>query len=183
MGKLRARLQSPGHYVSLAGEFLVLGELYLRGLDGTLTLDHTKEIDILVLNRATRRTFRLEVKTSGTGIRRSRVFRSEGYEWLMDERHGHLQAPDLVYCFVQISLRPERRRFFLVPSGDVASYIRWEYPYWRRHSKRQTGNVSSMRTFRIPVKESSGMALPRSWRDDRWAEWEDNWAVFERRPS
>jgi len=166
------------HYVALAGEFFVLGELALRRLDGTLTLGPTKEIDILVLNRATGRTFRLEVKTGGSGIRRNHIFRSYGYEWFMNERHAHLEAPDLVYCFVRLDARLERQRFFLVPSADVASYIRWEYRHWRRHSKRQTGKVSPMRTFRVPVEESPRMALPQSWRDGRWRRWKDNWAIF-----
>jgi hypothetical protein len=50
------------NYTSLAGEFFVLGELALRRLDASMTLGHTKEIDILVLNRATGRTFKVEVK-------------------------------------------------------------------------------------------------------------------------
>ena len=45
-----ARGRRPSTYSSLAGEFLVLGELALRGLDGTLTLGHTKGVDILVHN-------------------------------------------------------------------------------------------------------------------------------------
>ncbi len=72
------------NYISLAGEFFVLGELALRRLDASLTLGHTKEIDILVLNRATGRTFKVEVKTTERGVRGSGIF-GLCYAWLMDD--------------------------------------------------------------------------------------------------
>src|SRR6266849_3998640 len=145
---------SPVNYISLAGEFFVLGELALRRLDASLTLGHTKEIDILVLNRATGRTFKIEVKTTERGVRGSGIF-GPCYAWLMDESHGALRDADLVYAFVLLDRVQQRHRIFLVPATDVASYVRWEYKYWRSHSVRQTGKVSPMRMFRIPEGASS----------------------------
>ena len=171
-----------GNYVTLAGEFFVLGELALRRLDGTLTLGHTKEIDILVLNRETARTFKVEVKTSTKPRRTSSIF-GAAYEWMMDERHGRLEAPDLVYAFVRLGREPEERTFFLVPSSDVAAYIRWEFQHWKSHSTRRTGKTSSLRTFRMPQGQPKVDALPPSWRDERWRRWEGNWAIFGRLPS
>jgi hypothetical protein len=75
-------------YVALAGEFFVLAELALRGLDGTLTLGHTKEIDILVLNRTTEQMFRLEVKTTHKAVQHSKIFGSN----LADGRATRLRA-------------------------------------------------------------------------------------------
>jgi hypothetical protein len=148
-------------------------------LDGTLTLGHTKEVDVLVLNRATGGMFRVEVKTSARPPRRSAIF-GHCYTWLMDERHAHVSGPDLVYAFVLLNSQGSPTRFFLVPSPDVAAYIAWEYAHWRENSKRQTGKVTTMRVFRIPKGDSS-CPVPPSWSDQRWKHWEDNWAIFGRR--
>ena len=178
LGGRNGRREGMGSYVSLAGEFSVLAELALRRLDGTLTLGHTKQIDILALNRANGRTFKLEVKTTEKGVRGSRAF-GASYAWLMDQAHGAVVGGDLVYCFVVLK-RGERPKFFLVPSADVASYIRWEYEHWKRHATRRTGKVSPMRMFRIPAEKVPGSNLPPSWRDGRWRRWEDNWGIFSR---
>ena len=169
------------NYVALAGEYLVLGELALRGLDASLTLGHTKEIDILLLRREPNGFFRVEVKASSGDVRQSTIFGSS-YEWLMNERHGSLVEKRLIYCFVRTTLDVAHRRFFLVPSEDVAAYIRWEFEYWKAHSERRTGKVSALRTFRIPVKGVTDNPLPPSWRDGRWARWENNWAIFGQMP-
>lgn len=70
---------------------------------------------------------------------------------LMDERHGNLRAENLIDCFALVGEMPERCRFFLVPSGDVATYIKWEHRHWKKYSTRRTGRVTSVRTFRIPI--------------------------------
>jgi hypothetical protein len=64
-----------------------------------MTLGHTKEIDVLVLNRATARTFKVEVKTSERPMNRSSIF-GPCHTWLMDERHANLSDSDLIYAFV-----------------------------------------------------------------------------------
>src|SRR6266853_1959300 len=168
-------------HIALAGEFFVLGELALRGLDGTLTLGHTKEIDILVLNRTTGRMFRLEVKTTHKFVQHSRIFGSS-YAWLMDERHADLAAEDLIYCFTLVGEKPERCRFFLVPSSDVAAYVQWEHPFWKEQSTRRTGKVTRMRMFRVPAGEPNERELPPAWSDGRWRRFEDHWDIFDRQP-
>lgn len=172
------------NYTALAGEFYILAELALQGLDGTLTLGHTKEIDVLVRNRETKQTFQLEVKTTAKGVQRSEIFGLH-YGWLMHERHGHVSNDNLLYAFVLLeegNKKKRKPRFFFVPSGDVAAYIRWEYRTWRRHSTRQTGKLSSMREFRIPIGDVSRKKLPPFWRDGRWQRYEDNWRIFGRSP-
>lgn len=173
------------NYTALAGEFYILAELALRGLDGTLTLGHTKEVDVLVLNRKTKQTFQLEVKTTAKGVQRSKIFGLH-YGWLMDERHGHVSNDNLLYAFVLLDEekgKQRRPRFFFVPSGDVAAYIRWEYKTWRRHSTRQTGKPSLMREFRIPIGDVSRKKLPPFWRDRQWQRFEGNWGIFGRSPA
>lgn|SRR6266496_4734459 len=69
-GALSSLRPSPS-YVYLAGEYFVLGQLALRGLDGALTLGRTNEIDIFVLNRRTEVNFKVEVKTTHRGVQQS----------------------------------------------------------------------------------------------------------------
>lgn len=171
----------PSNYVSLAGEFFVLGELARRRLDGMMTLGHAKEIDILVLNRATGRTFKVEVKTSERPLNRSAIF-GPCYTWLMDERHARLTDSDLVYVFVLLDHREPRARMFLLPATDVAAYIGWEHGHWREKSARQTGKPTTMRNFRIPAGDGE-CPLPPAWRDGRWRHWENNWSIFGESPT
>lgn len=173
-----AQRRSPS-YVALAGEFFVLAELALRGLDATLTLGHTKEIDVLVLNRVTEQMFRVEVKTTHKAVQHSKIFGSN-YVWMMDERHADVVAENLIYCFTLLGERPERCRFFLVPSFDVAAYVEWEHPFWKEHSTRRTGQVTRVRAFRVPASEPDNRQLPPLWWDGRWRRYEDDWKIFAR---
>ena len=135
---------------------------------------------MLVLNRHTKKTFRVEVKTTGKGIERGRLF-GENYAWLMHTRHQDLREEDLVYVFVYLEPSAAGRpspRFFVVPAGDVATYIRWNHEYWLEQTPRHRNPDSAMRVFRIPVGKPEATALPPSWRDGRWAGWENNWTTF-----
>jgi hypothetical protein len=176
----RQIFKGAGNYFSLAGEFLVLSELALGHLDGTHTLGRTKEIDILVLNRRTGRMFKLEVKTTKKGIHGDRIF-GPSYTWMMDVRHERLRAKDLVYCFVLLDPKGGGRRFFLVPSSDVAAYMWWNHRYFLRRVRKRRNPDSRMRVFRIPA-EGARNPVPLSWRDGRWRRWENNWGIFGPRP-
>ncbi len=173
------------NYVSLAGEFFVLGELALRGFDGTLTLGHTKEVDILVLNRRIRRTFKVEVKTTRRGVRHSERY-GDNYSWLMHERHGRIRDRDLVYVFVYLERQKDsqpRPRFFLVPAPAVAAHIRWSQEvYLRTHRGPRRNPDSPVREFHVPARIPQKVHIPPSWRDGRWRQWENNWRIFGRAP-
>jgi hypothetical protein len=178
-------LGGPSNYVALAGEFFVLGELALRRLDGTLTLGHSKEVDILVLNRRTGRTFKAEVKTTEGRVRGSKLF-GPHYSWLMSEKHSRIKDDDLVYCFVLLSPGAGglvAHRIFLVSAIEVATYVAWNHTYWEDQPRgnRRPSRPSTLRQFRLPVGEGKAV-VPPSWRDGRWRQWEDNWAIFEVAP-
>jgi hypothetical protein len=173
--------------VSLAGEFLVLAELSLQGLVATLTLGHTKGVDVLALNPATRRAFSVEVKTTTRLIRNDRAF-GPSYAWMMRRSHGERGDPNLVYCFVSIERgrQGERRlRYFLVPSAEVRRYIQWEYAhverYRKRHGRRRIGRQRDARMFRIPADKAGEAIVPPAWQDGRWRHYEGNWRIFARR--
>ena len=181
------RQERASRYVSLTGEFLVLAELARRRLDGTLTLGASKEIDILVLNRHTGRTFKVEVKTTEGRSRGSKMFRRH-YSWLMNVKHGRITDENLVYCFVLLgpgTVGATQRRIFLVPAIEVARYIRWNQRYWEKEqrAKGRHGKETSIRQFRVPAEEGR-IVVPRSWRPkELWRTWEDNWTTFGPSPS
>ncbi len=120
-------------------------------------------------------------ETTHKGVQHSKIFGSS-YAWLMDARHADLAAEDLIYCFALVGEKPERCRFFLVPSSDVAAYVKWEHPFWKEQSTRRSGQVTRVRMFRIPAGEPDVRQLPPTWSDGRWQRFEDQWGVFDPQP-
>ena len=152
--------------VALACEFFTLAQLALRGYIGTLTLGHTKQVDILVSNPKTRKMFRVEVKTASKGPYKMKMF-GENYEWIMDEKHEGISDPDLYYCFVFLRSPNELPKFFIVPSEEVAKYCKREYDYWVKLPRKKEVKKTPMRTFRIGLnKESHGLSIEKY--ENRW---------------
>ena len=151
--------------IGLSGEYHVLAQLAHRGLVGALTLGHTKGVDILVTNPQSGTVRKVEVKATQGKPARAKVF-GEGrfYKWPMSAKHESVAQDDVVYCFVALSEPDVRPRFFLVPSRDVAQYVKWEHKHWlASRPKRIKDNPH--RTFRIEENDPHG--------------YEDNWAAFD----
>ncbi|PUA33206.1 MAG: hypothetical protein B7O98_01865 [Zestosphaera tikiterensis] len=177
--------------ISLAGEFYVVAQLFQRGFVATPTLGKTKHVDILVYHPETGRRVIIEVKTTQeeTAKKKSKLF-GENYEWIMHEKHENIVDPNLFYCFVLLRRVNELPRFFIVPSKEVAEYVKEEHKRYLRHredkareamKKKGTNKISykgkeltleeyikrvdeeckGMRKFRISTKEKS--------------KYEDNW--------
>jgi len=113
----------------------VLAQLALRGFVANMTLGNTKGIDILVANPDTGRMRKIEVKTTT----------KSALTWVMQEKHERLNDPDLFFCFVAIT-KDNGFRFFVVPSADVASYLRRAHKQWadEKPSRKRT---TTMRIF------------------------------------
>jgi len=153
--------------LALVGEFLVLANLSAKGHIATLTLGHTKSIDILLTNPTTGKLFKVEVKTTTNGISRSRQFGSN-IEWRMDEKHEKIIDKDLFYCFVQVEDgKIDNPRFFIVPSSKVANFIIEDEKYWRSIPRKKEVKYTPMRLFRIGVDEAS-RGLRAGDYDNRW---------------
>ena len=156
--------------VSLAGEFAVLSRLALENFDANLTLGNTKGVDILV-SSPKGRLARLEVKTNfGKGNRGGsrELFGEYVFSWMMSQKHESLFDPDLFYCFVNISSDKKRTRCFIVPSKDVAKYVKAQHKLWLR-AKSTRSRTSKMRTFRIGPKGSYKVAPPSIEKhEDKW---------------
>lgn len=140
---------------ALAGEFAVLSQLALRGYDATMTLGHTKNVDILVANPKDGRMYKLEVKTNIREVKEkpleSKLFGKYITDWIMHEKHERIKESNLFYCFVNICIPGNSFRFFIVPSRVVANYVKLEHKFWLR--KKPNGKDVPMRLFRIGLKD------------------------------
>lgn len=153
---------------SLAGEFYVLAQLMQRGLVATLTLANTKGVDILVSNPELNRLFKIEVKTTVGEPRHGGIFADERcHTWPMSAKHEPRVSEDLFYVFVVLRGCTELPRFFVVPSGYVAAYVREQHAYWLR-TRQTPGKPTTMRLFRIPASDPLGF--------------EDTWGVLAGEP-
>lgn len=142
--------------IGLAGEYYVLAQLSQRGFVGALTMGHTKGIDILVSDSAYNTLYRIEVKTTLKSIHRESLFgKTAFYSWAMSEKHESIADDRLFYCFVHLGNESELPKFFLVPSKEVARYVKWQHQFWldSRENKVQS---TTMRRFRIPVDDPNG---------------------------
>lgn len=139
--------------VSLAGEFAVLSQLSLRGIDANLTLGNTKGVDILATNPETDKLFRIEVKSSISEKPSNSDLLGNSYKWVVSEKNETLISKNLIYCFVNnINLNAEPMRFFVVPSKVVAEYVRTSHQYWLK-SKGNSVKDTSIRNFRLGFRD------------------------------
>lgn len=144
--------------ISLAGEFAVLSQLMLHNYDANMTLGRTKSVDILVSDPATKKMYKLEVKTkfcTGVGeVKKSKIFGTVKGEWFMEQKHESLDDPSLFYCFVNIRKAKTAFEFYIVPSRVVATYVKQQHAYWLKETKRlgKPGKDSEIRSFRLGIK-------------------------------
>ena len=163
--------------VSLAGEFAVLSQLFVRGYEASLTLGNTKSVDILVYDPNTEMSRQIEVKTNferRNGPSNSRFFGNFITSWQMDRKHESILNPNLFYCFVHINTtraEPSKHssRFFVVPSAVVAAYVRDQHAFWLRDDP--THKDSTRRIFRIGLANDRDIVIPAPLGEL----YEDNW--------
>jgi hypothetical protein len=145
--------------VSLAGEFAVLSQLALQNFNASMTLGHTKGVDILISDPA-KRMYRLEAKTtcqnSKKDATKSKDFGKFLDSWMMNKKHEDIDDRALFYCFVHIvDLEREKIfRFFILPCKIVAKYVKEEHQYWRKAKQKEGRRVkdTNMRLLRIGLE-------------------------------
>lgn len=157
--KSEKRKKTQSSQTGLAGEFYVLAQLTQRGFVAALTLGNTKNIDILVKNSNTGEQFQIEVKTTRKGPRKAELF-GDGlfYIWQMSEKHERIRNPRHIYVFVHLALEEVLPFFFVVPSADVARYVRWQHKRYLAKCEREGRQIkdTSMRKFRIGRTDPKG---------------------------
>jgi hypothetical protein len=153
--------------ISLAGEFAVLSQLALRGYDANMTLGRTKSVDILVSNPESGKMYQLEVKTNFRNTRNqlsvSKVHGKTLSGWMMSKKHETTIAPNLLYCFVNISKDTSVFKFYILPSKVVAKYVKEEHALWLDAKKTEGKAVkeTDMRIFRVGTQtEKYPIATP-----------------------
>jgi hypothetical protein len=129
--------------VALAGEFAVLSQLAIHNFNPSLTLGHTKGVDILVSHPESRKMRRIEVKTSYSTRKKpektSKIFGRYHAQWIMRQKSEYSRDPNLFYCFVRYEANDQKYEFFVVPNKVVTKYLKAQRElYLLSHKKAKT---------------------------------------------
>lgn len=125
--------------VGVAGEYLVAGELSLRGYLASITLRNSRGIDIIASNADGTKSVSIQVKTNSSGKPR----------WLLNKKSEKFFSKNHFYIFVALKEIEKRPNFFIVPSKIVADFARERHQKWLLGKKRDGTDRknSSMRSF------------------------------------
>ena len=126
--------------VGVAGEYLVAGELSLRGYIASITLRNSRGIDIIASNRDGTKSASIQVKTNSDG---SKV-------WILSKKSEDFFSRNHYYVFVALGNLNERPSFHVVPSRIVAEKISASHANWLKGRKRDGSQRkdTSMRKFK-----------------------------------
>lgn len=133
MSKLETQL------VGVAGEYLVAGELTLRGHLASITLRNSRGVDILASNADGTKSVSIQVKSNSDGRK----------SWILSKKSENFYSNNHYYIFVAISNLGERPAFHIVPSLIVADTITKGHANWLK-GKKSDGSErkdTSMRKF------------------------------------
>ena len=112
--------------VGVAGEYLVAGELTLRGYIASITLRNSRGIDIIASNADGPKSVSIQVKTNSSGKSR----------WLLNKKSEEFFSKNHIYIFVALTELGQRPDFFIVPSKIVAEYAKERHMNWLSRKKR-----------------------------------------------
>nr|WP_298999285.1 hypothetical protein [uncultured Allomuricauda sp.] len=133
MSKLETQL------VGVAGEYLVAGELTLRGHLASITLRNSRGIDIIASNSDAQKTVSIQVKTNSDGRP----------SWILNKKSETFFSENHFYVFVAISSLGQRPNFHIIPSKIVAKTVKEGHENWLQGTKRDGGQRKNtpMRKF------------------------------------
>lgn len=112
--------------VGVAGEYLVAGELTLRGYIASITLRNSRGIDIIASTSDGSRSLSIQVKTNSDGRK----------SWILNKKSEKYFSPNHFYIFVALGKLNERACFHIVPSKIVAEYVSTDHANWLKGEKR-----------------------------------------------
>ena len=101
MADVKKRTRADSQLSGMAGEFLVVGKLFKRGLQVSVTMGNAKSIDLFVHNSKIGHTFNVQVKT----------LRSKNY---FPMRKECIREND-IYVFVVLNKVDQDEEFFILP--------------------------------------------------------------------
>ncbi len=112
--------------VGVAGEYLVTGELSLRGYIASITLRNSRGIDIIASDSEAKKTISIQVKTNSDG----------GNKWRLTIKSEEFYSKNHFYVFVAIKGLGTRPAFHIVPSEIVAKDISKGHSDWLKGKKK-----------------------------------------------
>jgi hypothetical protein len=128
--------------VGVAGEYLVAGELTLRGYIAAISLRNSRGVDIVASRTDGSGAFTIQVKTRSRGTTK---------KWILNKKCEDVSSKNHFYIFVLLSGDEEERScFHVVPSRVVAKHVREGHSSWLKGKKKDGSprKDSSMRAFR-----------------------------------
>lgn len=131
--------------VGVAGEYLVAGELSLRGYIASITLRNSKGIDIIVSDEHAARSVSIQVKTNSFG----------NDKWILNKKAEDFYSDNHYYIFVSLKEIGERPEYYIVPSKIVANYVSSSHSEWLKGRKNDGSprKDSAIRNFKDPQKK------------------------------
>ncbi|MCR4293313.1 MAG: hypothetical protein NUV76_10605 [Candidatus Kuenenia sp.] len=137
---MRNKLEST--LVGVAGEYLVAGELSLRGYIASITLRNSRGIDIIASNPDGTKSVSIQVKTNSKGEDK----------WVLNQKSEIFYSENHYYILVALKAIGERPKYYIVPSKIIAEYITTTHNEWLM-GKKSDGSPrkdSAIRNFRDP---------------------------------
>ena len=133
-------MKAKGVLTGVSGEYFVAAELSRRGYIASITLRNTKGIDILASNQDASKSVGIQVKAN-SGKRK---------KWVLNQKAEDYFGDGLFYIFVDLKEIDDSPDFYIVPSKEVAKYVKREHRKWldTPGRKGQSHNDTSMRMFR-----------------------------------
>jgi len=111
--------------VGVAGEYLVAGELSLRGYIASITLRNSRGIDIIASNSEGSKSVSIQVKTNNFGTTK----------WIFNKKSEGFYSDNHFYILVALKALGERPNFHIVPSKIVADYLTRSHSEWLKGKK------------------------------------------------
>lgn len=125
--------------VGVAGEYLVAGELTLRGYIASITLRNSRGIDIIASNSDGSSSVSIQVKTNSFGNKK----------WMLNKKAETFFSDNHYYVFVALKKLGQRPDFHIVSSKIVADYVYTSHSEWLKGTKKDGSprKDTSMRNF------------------------------------
>jgi hypothetical protein len=126
--------------VGVAGEYLVAGELSLRGYIASITLRNSRGIDIIASNSEGTKSISVQVKTNSSGTKK----------WMLNKKAEEYFSSNHYYVFVALGGLEEKPSFHIVPSKHVADRLKKTHAEWIKGTKKDgtERKDTPMRNFR-----------------------------------
>lgn len=110
----------PSVLAGVAGEYFVAAELSRRGYIASISLRNTRGIDVLATNQDGSLSVTIQCKTSQRPQKR----------WVLNDKSEGFVARTHFYVFVLLGATEERPQYHVVPSRDVATYLKADHKRW-----------------------------------------------------